>query len=139
MLMKKVTLFLVALALCLTTKAGEIMSARPIATRVVFTNSIFSSNITATVTFTNTQTTTASVFHTFQLFYTPTGTNVATFYLDDTVDGSNWHTVSTNIGGTGTNVNYELAVQGKWSQFRWRAIIGSTNSAISALYMGEGQ
>jgi hypothetical protein len=135
--MKKVTLFLVALALCLTAKAGELTFPKAPSLVVVFTNITFASNITASVTFTNAQNTIVSSTHTFQLYYTPVGTNSATFYLDDTIDGSNWNPVSTNTTTGAATLDYELDIQGKWSQYRWRGVVAATNATATGLYMAQ--
>ena len=126
--------FIVALALCVTAKAGEINFPAS-AAGMVFTNVTFSSNFTAAVTFTNTQGSYKSVYHTFQLFYVGTGTNSGTAALDRTVDGANWYVAQSYTLPATTNIEYTPT--GKWYTYRWRVTILATNASAVATYMSQ--
>ena len=119
---------------CMPAAAGEMIIPQS-AGRIIYTNVTFSSNVTASVTFTNVQNTIITVNHTFQLFCTGAGTNVVTANLDRTIDEANWIPVSTNTVSTNGTVEYSVA--GKWSKYRWRISAAATNATVTANYMAQ--
>ena len=132
--MKTALSFIVALALCVTAKAGEIVV--PASTiGELFTNVTFASNFTSATTFTNTQPCLFTVNHTFQLFYVGTGTNSGTAALDRTIDGTNWFTAQSYTIPSTTNIEYTPT--GKWWAYRWRITVLATNASAMADYMAE--
>ena len=94
----------------------------------VYTN-VLSFTATNGVTVTNSQVTAASVYHTFQFFYTASGTNTTTVVTDRTVDNSNWFPVATNTF-TAT-ASFETNYTGKWIGYRFRATFANSNAVAS--------
>lgn len=143
--MRSIFVFIFALALCLTAKAGEIVSPKFQTQQIIYTNALFSSNINGTVTFTNSYTTEKNLYHTVQFFssaWTNTldiGTNFVAVSIDSTIDGSNWYNEYTqNLINSGTNA-CEKTLVGKWEQIRCRITMSGTNLTVKAFAMGEGQ
>jgi hypothetical protein len=134
--MRTLFIFIIASALCLTAKA-DITIPYQANSLYIFTNTTFSSNVTATTVFTNYQGTLVSLNHTFQFNYTATGSNSTVVNLDRTTDftANNWVPVWTNTWGVNTNVDYTYA--GKWYQFRTRVNMQATNATLSQNYMAQ--
>ena len=138
--MKQIALFMVALALCLNLKAGEnFYSAHP-TTILVFTNTPLYTNFTVAGTNilyagTNTQSTVITLAHGFQMFYTVAGTNTGTFYVDRTIDCTNWINLASFALTVSTN--WETNIVGKASQYRFRYSIYSTNGSLLVNYISE--
>ena len=107
----KALLAFIALSACVfTAKCGEL----PVPASTIgelFTN-VYSATLTNSTAFTNMQPTLFSVNHTFQFFYTATGTNTSTIAIDKTIDGANWIVVGTNTLVATTN--FEVTATGKW-------------------------
>jgi hypothetical protein len=136
--MKTARFFMAAAALMASAvfscKAGEYYYS-PNAPTVIYTNVTFSSNFTASSTFTNTQGSGMSIGHTFNVFYTAAGTNSSNVILEKTIDGANWLTVTNVTWGVSTNM--EIQTVGKYAQYRYRVTALSTNGSMTALYMSE--
>ena len=119
--------------------AGEF--SLPTAYVTIYTNITVSSNLVASASFTNTQGTFNSYYHTFQFDYSAynpavtLGTNSGTFYLDSTINGTGWVNEYSNTFTIPTNCNF--TVIGKRSQYRIRASILTTNANFTMSYMGE--
>jgi hypothetical protein len=132
----KAILALIALVACLIRATGAELIVPQTTMGEVFTNVTFSSNITASVTFTNTQPSLFTIYHTFHLVYSPLGTNTTTATLERTLDGSFWYSVQTNTLTDGTN-SFEYSSVGKWAAYRWRVTALSTNATVRADYLAE--
>jgi len=134
--MGKLATFVVALIIgcSVETRAADFLLLNNQFTRV-YTNNL---SFTATngVTVTNTQTTAASVYHTFHFVYTATGTNTTSIVTERTIDGSNWIPVVTNtFTATGTA---EAQYTGKWVTYRFRATFQNTNApTLTIPYMAQ--
>ncbi|MDE2097598.1 MAG: hypothetical protein KGL39_10155 [Patescibacteria group bacterium] len=96
----------------------------------VYTNSL-SFTGTNNVTVTNSQTTAASIYHTFHFIYTTTGTNTCNVVTERTVDSQNYFPVVTN--SFSANSVAEATYTGKWVSYRFRATFLATNSASPTL------
>jgi hypothetical protein len=144
--MRNILVFIVALALCLSLKAGDYsFYTLPPGRVAVYTNVTFSSNsfpAATLVTFTNVQNDAQSLNHTFQWFsFAATntlamGTNVITIALDSTIDGANFvNLYSTNMN-VGTNAA-QFSIIGKYTGFQTRVSVIGTNEAIKQIYMAQ--
>ena len=134
--MKNIILFIIASALCLKASAVEILYPSPANEIIIYTNTPVVSNITASVTFTNTITTAYSTYHTFQLFSTALGTNTITGSLDRSIDSVNWVNV-VNAAAVTNGTPFETNTTGKAWAYRWRVTVWSSNATVTELYMGQ--
>jgi hypothetical protein len=129
----KANLWLAILSIGMMASAGEYLKLNTAFTTVC-TNTI-TSNLTASVTYTNTFDCHAYVWHTIQCSATTAGTNVTTVNTDRTSDGATWIPVSTN--SVSTNSVFEVSMIGKWQAIRYRVAAGTTNGTVNLSYMGQ--
>jgi hypothetical protein len=133
------SLAFIAVVFCLAIKcfgSGEVLW--PSAYNYAYTNTTFSLSITNSSA-TNNQGTIKSVQHTFQNYYTATGTNTCTNSFDATADPSLSQWVNhTSFVYTATGSN-EFQANGKWVAWRVRTTMLGTNGSNTntVFYVGQ--
>lgn len=142
--MKNLVFMAVVLCLALTCQAGEIQRNSP--TIVGYTNTTSSLTLTnagvgtnISIISTNNQGSLFSIYHTFQNYYTASGTNLCTNSVDSTLDPSLTQWVNeTNFVNTVSGAN-EYSVIGSRVAFRVRTTMLGTNSTTANVwfYMGK--
>jgi hypothetical protein len=134
--MKRFAFIAIILCLPFLSQAAEILW--PNASNMAFTNTVFSLSITNAST-TNVFGTLKSQTHTFDNFYTATGTNVCTNSIDVTTDPSltQWINVTSIVFTASGSFEYQSV--GKHTGFRFRTTMLGTNAnnLNSLFYMGQ--